>query len=446
MGGEARSTRFRGGRRLAAGVLSGFVDREIRPCRGEQGEDEPEHSRERRLSLHEHQARSENEPKRGLQVHPHPHLLATEQAKARNKDDHEGDAVARSNEFSAFVRCLVSSVERVEGGAPQREKQPRDAKDVENFVDLGGQHGAESTFLLPLTAILRVRWIARGRRVSWRGMAQHQVSVQGVPAWVPRQRLLDTGAWAAHVDGDATSYEGDRGAEEAADLQARLKGVVLDGCPLSVEVRPALARGRVRVARLNDARRRRATTAGFDRSGCRADDEGRWSLTPASIAARIGELARGRSVLDLGCGVGGNSIGFARAGCQVIAVERDAARLESARHNARVYGVESKIRFEQGDARAWISNVGERVVFVDPPWGREARVRAMGLADLPLLHAMHGTQGPLFELWAKVPASFDTRSVAPCERTAIFGDAEGDRQFVKFVLLRWNVTRIAASA
>jgi hypothetical protein len=202
----------------------------------------------------------------------------------------------------------------VEGGAPQREKQPRDAKDVENFVDLGGQHGAESTFLLPLTAILRVRWIARGRRVSWRGMAQHQVSVQGVPAWVPRQRLLDTGAWAAHVDGDATSYEGDRGAEEAADLQARLKGVVLDGCPLSVEVRPALARGRVRVARLNDARRRRATTAGFDRSGCRADDEGRWSLTPASIAARIGELARGRSVLDLGCGVGGNSIGFARAG------------------------------------------------------------------------------------------------------------------------------------
>lgn len=277
-------------------------------------------------------------------------------------------------------------------------------------------------------------------------MAEHQVSVQGVPAWVSAQRLLDTGAWATHVDGEVTSYEGERGAAEAADLQARLKGVVLDGNPLSVEVSPALARSRVREARLNDARRRRATTAGFDLSGCRADEEGRWSLTPASIAARIGELARGRSVLDLGCGVGGNTIGFARAGCKVIAVERDAARLESARHNARVYGVESKIRFEQGDARAWISNVGDRVVFVDPPWGRDARAEPRGLEDLPLLEEVHGTRGPPFELWAKVPASFDTRSVAACERMAIFGDAEGDRQFVKFVLLRWNVTTTAASA
>ena len=32
------------------------------------------------------------------------------------------------------------------------------------------------------------------------------------------------------------------------------------------------------------------------------DDEGRFSLTPETIALELGSLARGKRVLDLGCG------------------------------------------------------------------------------------------------------------------------------------------------
>ena len=270
------------------------------------------------------------------------------------------------------------------------------------------------------------------------GMAQHEVSVRGVPEWIGPERLLDARGWAARVEGETTVYEGARASTEAADVQARLRGLVLDGVFVSVDVRPALSRARVREARLVDARRRRVTTPGFDRAGCRVDDEGRWSLTPAAIALRIGEQARGRPVLDLGCGAGGNSIGFARAGSTVVAVERDAARLLSAQHNARVYGVEDKICFEHGDATAWLSKAQGQLVFVDPPWGKGARSSPQRLDDLPLLLRLHGERGPPGELWAKVPASFDTRTVAPCGREAIFGEAEGDRRFVKFALLRWG--------
>ncbi|MGB1699929.1 MAG: methyltransferase domain-containing protein, partial [Nannocystaceae bacterium] len=184
-------------------------------------------------------------------------------------------------------------------------------------------------------------------------MARHRISVRGLPAWVPTERLLDAGVWTSREDGGESVLSAERGASDAADIQARLRGMVLAGVPLSIEVEPGLPRSRVREARLTDARRRRETTPGFDRPGCRMDEEGRWSLTPAVIAREIGARAGGRPVLDLGCGVGGNSIGFARAGCDVLAVERDADRIEHARHNAKVYQVADRIQFTLGDAYAW---------------------------------------------------------------------------------------------
>lgn len=296
----------------------------------------------------------------------------------------------------------------------------------------------QSTFLFPFPAIWSSGSIAREGRVCWWCMAQYRVTVRGVPRWIPPDRLLDAHDWSARVDAGEMIFEGERSFSEAADLQARLRGVVLAGVPISVEVKPGLSRSCVREARLVDARRRRMTTPGFDRPGCRADEEGRWSLTPATIALRIGRQASGRPVLDLGCGVGGNSIGFARAGSEVVAVERDAERLLSARHNAGVYEVEQKIKFVEGDAEGWGSEAEASIIFVDPPWGRDARSTSSGLADLPLLSRLHGARGPSRELWAKVPASFDTRTVAACEKEAVFGDAEGDRRFVKFLLLRWR--------
>jgi SAM-dependent methyltransferase len=72
-------------------------------------------------------------------------------------------------------------------------------------------------------------------------------------------------------------------------------------------------------------------------------------LIAAYHAARLAPLGL---VADLGCGVGMDAIRVAEAGGQVLALERDPARLVFARANARVRGVEERITFQEGDVTA----------------------------------------------------------------------------------------------
>lgn len=53
--------------------------------------------------------------------------------------------------------------------------------------------------------------------------------------------------------------------------------------------------------------------------------------------------------MDGFCGVGGNAIQFAFTCERVIAIDIDPVKIELARHNARVYGVEDRIQFIVGD-------------------------------------------------------------------------------------------------
>lgn len=258
---------------------------------------------------------------------------------------------------------------------------------------------------------------------------RHTVSVQGLPPWVEARRLLG----GAFVPADA-GWTATLTTAEAADVDARLRGLGFGG-PVTVLVSPTVGRTSVREARTRDARRRRDTTPGFTRNGVRLDDEGRWSLTPESLALRLGERARATTVLDAGCGAGGNAIGFARAGARVIAVEQDAHRLADARHNARVYGVADRIQFVHGDAVNLAGTTNADLVFCDPPWATTWDRQRTGLVDLPLLAALlEARRGR--RLWAKLPPSFDARDVPGASAEAWFGEAEGDRQRVKFVLLR----------
>jgi len=210
-----------------------------------------------------------------------------------------------------------------------------------------------------------------------------------------------------------------------------------------VAVSPAPKRAAVRAARTADARRRRDTTPGFTRSGARTDPEGRLSLTPEGLAHQIGRRWSGRRVIDAGCGVGGNAIGFARAGCAVTAIERDPVRLGLARHNARVYGVEERIRFLEGDAPRLVPTLDADLIFVDPPWGVDWNRTCTTVADLPLLGELldvfHCT-GRFARLLAKVPPSFDPDVIAGAVPEAFFGEAEGDYRRVKFVLLEMRMS------
>jgi hypothetical protein len=81
-------------------------------------------------------------------------------------------------------------------------------------------------------------------------MPTHVVRVSAIPDWVDHARLLGPGAWRpiAH-DGSGLALEAELERADAADLEARLRGVGLGGAALCFEVQPPLPRTSVRRAR-----------------------------------------------------------------------------------------------------------------------------------------------------------------------------------------------------
>ena len=74
-----------------------------------------------------------------------------------------------------------------------------------------------------------------------------------------------------------------------------------------------------------------------------------FSVTPEKIAIHIAERCRGDVIIDAFCGVGGNTIQFAKTCNHVIAIDIDPEKIKAAKKNARVYGVEDNIEFIVGD-------------------------------------------------------------------------------------------------
>src|SRR5712691_4208956 len=62
------------------------------------------------------------------------------------------------------------------------------------------------------------------------------------------------------------------------------------------------------------------------------------------------ERWRGKRVLEIGCGIGTDTINFARHGALVTAVDLSDKSLEVARRRAAVYGLQDRIRFYQGNS------------------------------------------------------------------------------------------------
>ncbi len=267
---------------------------------------------------------------------------------------------------------------------------------------------------------------------------EHVVRVGPVPPWVPARQWLGDDRFAP--DPEPGWWTGVLDPDGAADVAARLRGLGAGGHAVAVQIRPSLKRPVLRAGRTRDARRRRDTTPGFTRPGCRLDEEGRWSLTPEALALAIGRqiasaLPDRATVLDAGCGAGGNAIGFARAGLRVIAVERDPGRVADARHNVGVYGVQASVQVTLGDATEAIATTSAQAVFVDPPWG-EYDHRRCGLDDLgPLRAWLDAAAARGLPLWAKVPPSFDPATVPGAVPAAWFGRANGDRHRLKCVTI-----------
>lgn len=71
------------------------------------------------------------------------------------------------------------------------------------------------------------------------------------------------------------------------------------------------------------------------------------------------ERWNGKNVLEIGCGIGTDTMNFARHGARVTAVDVSENSLQLARRRAQVYGLEDRVRFFHGDA--------ERLSEIVPP-------------------------------------------------------------------------------
>ena len=129
----------------------------------------------------------------------------------------------------------------------------------------------------------------------------------------------------------------------------------------------------------------------YDRLPLLLDDTGWFSITPQPIAAHIAERCSSDVIIDAFCGVGGNTIEFAKtcergeimvyvkedfANTLVIAIDNHPIRLRLARHNALQLGVADRIEFILGDFVTYAKSLQQRglgeeidVVFLSPPWG-----------------------------------------------------------------------------
>lgn len=266
---------------------------------------------------------------------------------------------------------------------------------------------------------------------------EHQVRIRGLHSKVPQARLLGPGPWTRDEQGLCALLS----ATHAADLRVRLQGVVLLGVALQVEVSPPLARTQIRAAQTRKAKALRATTPGFIKQGTKMDEQGRYSLTPEALAMAMAQKNECSQVLDLGCGLGGNAIAFARCGARVIGVELDPQRAQLARHNARIYGVTDRLEIRCGDALAAIPPRFDGLVFCDPPWGRDWKQHPSELERYPLAKALWQRRDQFRGLWLKLPPAFDPKSLPDLQGTQIriqlyFGESSGDAQSPKFMVLR----------
>ncbi|MFN8584954.1 MAG: class I SAM-dependent methyltransferase [Dehalococcoidia bacterium] len=96
------------------------------------------------------------------------------------------------------------------------------------------------------------------------------------------------------------------------------------------------------------------------------DREAAEQASPDLVARHIAQrFASFDAVADLGCGMGGDALGIARV-AQVLAVDRDDARLEMVRANALVRGLTNRVATQQADLESWSPGAQYEGVWADP--------------------------------------------------------------------------------
>lgn len=106
----------------------------------------------------------------------------------------------------------------------------------------------------------------------------------------------------------------------------------------------------------------------FD-EGIQTDKEGLYSVIHEEIANKQAKLIKSKTIVDAFGGIGGNAIAFAKQGKKVFLIELNKKRLKVAKNNAKVYGVQNKIKFIHGNFFKEAPKIKADAIYIDPQWG-----------------------------------------------------------------------------
>ncbi|MCX9010174.1 MAG: methyltransferase domain-containing protein [Candidatus Methanoperedens sp.] len=170
-----------------------------------------------------------------------------------------------------------------------------------------------------------------------------------------------------------------------------------------------------------------------------ADKEGLQLATPEIVARYIAKRLKTDIIADLGCGIGGQVIFFAKECRKVYAVERNPEKLEYAKKNCELYGV-NNVEFILGDALS--EGVRERVsdadiIFSDPARPLSEKERTLENLEPPITEILRLYSGITQQLAFHVPPQMPPERITlDCEREYLSLNGQLNRLTLYFGALK----------
>lgn len=170
-----------------------------------------------------------------------------------------------------------------------------------------------------------------------------------------------------------------------------------------------------------------------------ADKEGMQLATPEIVAKYIAKRLKTGIIADLGCGIGGQVIFFAKECRKVYAVERNPEKLEYAKKNCELYGV-NNVEFILGDALS--ESIREKVrdadiIFSDPARPLTEKERTLENLEPPITEILRLYSDVTPELAFHAPPQMPPgRIMLDCEREYLSLNGQLNRLTLYFGRLR----------
>ena len=170
-----------------------------------------------------------------------------------------------------------------------------------------------------------------------------------------------------------------------------------------------------------------------------SNKEGLQLATPEIVARYIAKRLKTDIIADLGCGIGGQVIFFAKECKKVYAVERNSQKLEYAKENCRLYNA-NNVEFILGDALS--ENVKARVfdadiIFSDPARSLSEKERTLENLEPPIAEIIKIYSDVTSELAFHAPPQMPPARIAfDCEREYLSLNGQLNRLTLYFGALK----------